>query len=166
MWGNEGSKWSSAGTLILISLLPEGVTQNWLPSLGGCQGRLLRGKSALGKGNQGSAASPAHACLGEPALLLSRSSSFADSLVRGSWGTWVWTVVAAGWLFGCVSWGATVPELEEETETLARIQGGNSIPKSGWRLAKGNKRVLASMNSANFAGHLCASPSLSAFPAS
>lgn len=81
MQEDEGSKWSSAGMLILASLLPEEVMQNWLPSLGGSQGRLLRGKRALGKGDQGSAAYSAHARLGEPSLLLSHSSSFPDSLL-------------------------------------------------------------------------------------
>jgi len=79
MWGNEGCKWSSAGTLILASLLPEEVMQNWLLSMGRSQGGLLRGKLTLGKGNQGSAAYPAHACLGELSVLLSLSSSFPVS---------------------------------------------------------------------------------------
>lgn len=79
MRGNQGNKWSSAGRILLASLLPEEVLQNWFPHRGKYQGRLLRGKSALGKGNQGSAACPANAYLGEPGLLLSHFSFFPVS---------------------------------------------------------------------------------------
>lgn len=81
LWGNECSKWSSVGMLILASLLPEEVMQNCLLSMDGFQGRLLRGKTAHWKGNQGSAAYTAHRCLVEPGLLLSHSSFFTDSLL-------------------------------------------------------------------------------------
>lgn len=124
VWGNEGSKWTYAGMLILASLLPEEVVQNWLPSMGGCQGRLLRGKTALGKGIQGSAASLPMRALGSQA----HSSFFPDSLLCER------KLVSLGLesSYGRTADGAMVLKMQAEIETLARMQGGNSIPKSGW----------------------------------
>lgn len=72
MHGNEGSKCSFAGMVVLSSLPPEEVMQIWL-SLGRLQGRLLGRKMVLQKGNQDSGAYAVHACLQEPGLLLSQS---------------------------------------------------------------------------------------------
>lgn len=130
MQDNEGSKCSFAVMVILSSLPSAEIMWIWHLSLGGSQGRLLGAKWPWERGTKTLLPTLSTHAFRSQDCFFPIPPSLILYWVKGSWCALVWRMAAAAEPFGFASWKAMVLELQQETETLARMQGRNSIPKS------------------------------------